>query len=330
MSFFIDLALFGAAWYIGSFFASSITMIGCCLFCAFPLIRKIKHRTDCFNISAMKMMYQQSVVMHSTILAMAFYLVITLLPEPMQTGFFGSIIFTVLIGFKSWGRNVDNVDDFVKNIVNYIRPNMDSEAFLALQDALTTKPITPAEKDRKDKRVAKMILSAMAAFLLFVMALVFEGGANPTTDTQPQTLKAIETTVPQESFVEYKRPQTEKISTTMHEDCLAPFRLIAKSNADCYCVLKRTNGIPGTIKFFVRKGESIEFDVPLGTYRLYYATGNGKWYGRVHLFGYEGKYYEINGDFEFPSSSGEYAGWEADLNSADESNCYVIGYGDMP
>lgn len=337
MSFFIDLALFGAAWYIGSFFASSITMIGCCLFCAFPLIRKIKHRTDCFNIPAMKLMYQQSVVIHLTVLAMASYLVFTLLPEPMQTGFFGSLIFTILIGFKSWGRNVDNVDDFVKNLVNYIKPGMETEGFQALQDALTRNPITPEEKDQREKKVAKYLLGGIATFLIFVSFFVFGGSSDAATSknvaVQTQTI-ATEPTQARRSLVVQDRPKTSKLSMTVTGTFCYPFRVTGKSNQDCYCALQRkvpgTSTVSGTVKFFVRKGETLDFDVPLGTYKLYFSTGNGTWYGVTDLFGENGHYFEINDELEFPASPGEYNGWEIYLDEADGSNCCIIDYEEMP
>lgn len=38
------------------------------------------------------------------------------------------------------------------------------------------------------------------------------------------------------------------------------------------------------LSFFIRAGETVELDVPVGVYRLYYATGD-TWYGTEHKFG---------------------------------------------
>lgn len=47
------------------------------------------------------------------------------------------------------------------------------------------------------------------------------------------------------------------------------------------------------MSFFVRPGQSVEVDVPIGIYKLYYATGT-EWYGMSKLFGEDTLYFEGN------------------------------------
>lgn len=344
MSFLIDLVLFGLAWYIGLLFGSSVTMIGCCVFCAFPLIRKIDDKYDSVDLKGLKSTYRQSIMLHGTLLAGASFLVSKLLPVIMQRGFFFSLVFTVLIGFRQWGVNDANLADFLKIYLQYVKPDMKGFGYLALLEALERIPSDNEEteedenevaKELREKKLAKNILCILTAFLLFVIGYAFSGEAETTTArnnvaVQTNTVITTEPAEIHESLLEWPRAKTGIFSTTLKDDCIAPFKLTAKSDTDCYCVLERTSGQNGAIKFFARKGENIEFDVPLGTYRLYFSTGDGTWYGRTYLFGYDGNYYMVNATFEFKESSTEYTGWEIDLNNADGSNCYIIDYEAMP
>lgn len=66
---------------------------------------------------------------------------------------------------------------------------------------------------------------------------------------------------------------------------LAPFQIKVPWNSDHYFV-KMENYYSGSLEYiiFIRAGQSVEIEVPLGTYRVKYATGED-WYGMADLFG---------------------------------------------
>lgn len=133
MEFLFNMLKFGVAWFVGNFFATSITMIGCCLFCAFPLLRKLKPYSDYINISRLKGIYRGSVLLHAAILALASWAVITFAPQIIQYGFFFSLAFTVLIGIGKWGQNETNVNEFLQMLNKHIIPGKEDEALRALK-----------------------------------------------------------------------------------------------------------------------------------------------------------------------------------------------------
>ena len=66
------------------------------------------------------------------------------------------------------------------------------------------------------------------------------------------------------------------------------------------------------IKFYIRGGESIELNLPLGIYEIYYATGK-TWYGEEYLFGKDTVYHKCEGTFAFTESEEDYNGWIIEL-----------------
>lgn len=72
MEFLFDMLKFGGAWFVGNLlFSTSVTIIGCCLFCAFPLLRDLKPYSDYIDVRRAKRLYRGSVLLHLFILAAA-------------------------------------------------------------------------------------------------------------------------------------------------------------------------------------------------------------------------------------------------------------------
>lgn len=63
---------------------------------------------------------------------------------------------------------------------------------------------------------------------------------------------------------------------------------------------------------FVRAGERVELDVPLGSYDLRYATG-AAWYGTKHLFGPKTRYSRADSVFDIKWDGSSVWGWTVEL-----------------
>lgn len=63
---------------------------------------------------------------------------------------------------------------------------------------------------------------------------------------------------------------------------------------------------------FIRAGQSAETLVPLGTYRIRYATGE-TWYGEDFLFGPQTSYSEADQSFRFMDEGYQYSGYTLEL-----------------
>lgn len=84
-------------------------------------------------------------------------------------------------------------------------------------------------------------------------------------------------------------------STDREEE--APFT-IQTSGTGFYFIKLVTLKNETAMEFFVHAGDTIEFDVPLGSYRMRYAAGE-KWYGEEELFGPDTSCSKSNNIFDF-------------------------------
>lgn len=70
---------------------------------------------------------------------------------------------------------------------------------------------------------------------------------------------------------------------------------------------------------YVRADSTVNLDVPLGKYRIYYACGTS-WYGDKYLFGPETEYYKCDGSFTFEETTSGYSGYTISLTQVPNGN----------
>lgn len=102
----------------------------------------------------------------------------------------------------------------------------------------------------------------------------------------------------------------EVLHNLVDGECLAPLEIIAPDSNDYVIKLKKAKY--SYIEIYVRGGESVTVDVPLGTYNLYYACGS-TWYGEDDLFGEDTDYYKMDSTFSFYEDDGYYMGYTLEL-----------------
>ena len=98
------------------------------------------------------------------------------------------------------------------------------------------------------------------------------------------------------TLVEKSLPKSGVIKNYTRREAVAPFKIITSNYSDdenyyIKLVDSRTDHVAETI--FVRSGDTVEVKVPVGSYKIRYATGH-KWYGEEDLFGHETSYAKSN------------------------------------
>lgn len=73
------------------------------------------------------------------------------------------------------------------------------------------------------------------------------------------------------------------------------------------------------LELFIHGGQSIEINMPLGTYTMKYATGK-IWYGHEHLFGPETAYSQASSTFNFIEDYRGYSGYTVTLYKVTNGN----------
>lgn len=127
-------------------------------------------------------------------------------------------------------------------------------------------------------------------------------------------------------------------------ELIAPLDIEAGNGGNCYVLLHCTGyAIPSgyaydeigcrrnDMSFYVARGETASVDVPIGSYEIYYATGEA-WQGELRLFGDDTRYYKCDELFTF-YVDGDYAeGYSLTLYDVPNGNMDtdIIGKADFP
>ena len=117
---------------------------------------------------------------------------------------------------------------------------------------------------------------------------------------------------------------------------MCPFTIIADSTTDYYVYLKYQSAPKSStesralksgakspyekdVAFYLKAGQQVKIDVPIGVYKLYYATGSD-FYGTKLLFGDNTHYYASDDLLSFYSDSQYYNGHTITLKSTYNGN----------
>lgn len=165
------------------------------------------------------------------------------------------------------------------------------------------------------------LLLVLGCILLFVFIIVM---MNKPYDG----VQSLESTLKQTMQPPSLRPvsiENGHILRTPSYKCVCPFT-VSVSGANGYYVyleylytppqstVKRehTAGSENDIAFYVSPGSSVDIDVPIGVYKLYYASGE-TWYGPKYKFGDETSYFSSDDLLKFYADSEYYNGVTLEL-----------------
>jgi hypothetical protein len=137
----------------------------------------------------------------------------------------------------------------------------------------------------------------LTVFILFIAAIFgfqYMGSKMSVADSN----KSTELAVPPEdkNYPSVELPGNATVSKTWKaskKDVLAPLKIITKGKSNYYIKILEEKTSKQVLTIFIRAGESASVDIPLGRYKIRYATGS-QWYGEKHLFGANGLYKEAS------------------------------------
>lgn len=207
--------------------------------------------------------------------------------------------------------------------------------------ASPTRPKSPGYSNSKDRFYGCLPIFLcpvlFVAVLLFALFTTGGGSASPKETAPGETVQqVIEPAAPKLNPV--STPANGHVFERMGLEALAPFSVTAPSGSGIYVVLDpysfsgcteyqdtysaeylSSQAKKAELRFFVRGGSTVEMDVPLGKYHVYYATGD-TWYGAKHLFGPDTRYYKCDSTFDFTSDDEGYNGWTLTLTAVYNGN----------
>ena len=108
-------------------------------------------------------------------------------------------------------------------------------------------------------------------------------------------------------------PENGEVIRYHTSKAIAPFEIKTQLGKRHYFVKLVEYGQKKTIlTVFIRDGQSVKIDVPLGTYEVKYAVGQ-TWYGPENLFGPDTKYSKADEKFEFKKIGNQVKGYTIEL-----------------
>ncbi|QUO37924.1 J domain-containing protein [Dysosmobacter sp. Marseille-Q4140] len=182
---------------------------------------------------------------------------------------------------------------------------------------------TPRQASRRKHDDLLRFLLGMASVAVIVLLVSLLPESNTPERSGDNDLPQISQTEPKEAagvsstggkLVPHSEPLpfTGQILYENGWDRVAPFGVVTRGQENFFIKLKDRTGKDDILTFFVRAGETAEVDVPLGTYTLYYATGEF-WYGEEELFGESTARFRAEELFDFYEEDGYVNGWTVEL-----------------
>lgn len=107
-------------------------------------------------------------------------------------------------------------------------------------------------------------------------------------------------------------PQSGIMKNYTGRKCIAPFRIESKNSEHTYIKLYDSISEKLALTIFVRAGETIQFDVPLGSYVLKSASGL-TWYNEKNCFGHNTNYTKEDAIFDFKIVNNNVKGYTLSL-----------------
>jgi hypothetical protein len=114
-------------------------------------------------------------------------------------------------------------------------------------------------------------------------------------------------------------PRSGEVQRYTNQSGVAPLQIQSSVGDHYFVKLEDANSGRPVLALFVRGGQTEEIEVPLGTYRVKYASGE-KWYGVPHLFGPDTQYSKADQTFTFSSTGYQYTGYTITLYKVRDGN----------
>ena len=105
------------------------------------------------------------------------------------------------------------------------------------------------------------------------------------------------------------------------EQSVAPLEIRTQSGSDYYVKVVDSYNESNTLAIYIRGGETVEVEVPLGNYEIRYASATSDtWYGDKELFGPNTSYNKADEVFSFSNNGYQVSGYSITLYQVANGN----------
>ncbi|TWU27546.1 hypothetical protein [Bythopirellula polymerisocia] len=163
-----------------------------------------------------------------------------------------------------------------------------------------------------ERRKLALIILANVGLIALFLYLVLDQNRGPSERSYQNPSKGNVRAEPKNSALAL--PLTGIIwgDNSFRRSAVAPLKITTSRGANYYVKLVGLQSKQVVATFFIRGGEMLEIEVPLGTFEIRYAMGD-QWYGTSDYFGSGTSYSRADAVFEFTKESNHYSGYEIEL-----------------
>lgn len=247
----------------------------------------------------------------------------------VPAGKLGPILLTELFDSMACA---DEVIEFTKAFLYSVRfPIQRAKNALAALDEPSSEPRpvkgptvkhspAPKKNDHKESTSSKLVMFLLATIVVLLACILYVSLTKPAENSQAASSTVSSTTDTQPpSYAPVTPPHTGTILRMPLEERVAPLRIHTSGSGYYYYVLSKVGTNTVYMSFFGKAGETVDVDVPVGTYDLYYTYGE-TWYGTAHLFGEKAFYGKCDRTMSFTSDADGYSGFELTLYAVQNGN----------
>lgn len=162
-------------------------------------------------------------------------------------------------------------------------------------------------------------------FFVFCTLLALFGCDNTDVSTKQPPQRSQPVRQQQTSFSQPQQPMPLSGSVRRFTTAkpMAPFEIKAAQGSHYLLKLVDAYTYSPVMTVFVRSGDTVEVEVPLGTYEVRYASGN-IWYGYEYLFGPETSYNKADKNFSFEVIGSQIRGFTITLYKVAHGNLQTL------
>jgi curved DNA-binding protein CbpA len=176
--------------------------------------------------------------------------------------------------------------------------------------------VTQPKQTKLDKLLHFKKYWGWYVFLILWIFVMVNAALNPETSRKQASVENRPSIkAPQPLFAQPVQPLPANgtINKYYSNEAVAPLRIVTRESSHHYFV-KIVDWYSGNLVLtvFINSGQSISIDLPLGSYKLKYATGR-QWYGTTFLFGPETSYNIADKKFDFEIRGDHVSGYTVEL-----------------
>lgn len=177
--------------------------------------------------------------------------------------------------------------------------------------------------DQKGLSLTELIIAIFSIGILASIGIPayqdYVAGENATTNGVEQST-TISMPEPVESMQPVAKPSSGLYAQNLNgQQAIAPLEIRTDSGSDYYVKVVNAANDDNILAIYIHGGETVEVEVPLGSYEIRYASGDN-WYGDKELFGLKTSFNKADQVFNFVENGYQISGYTITLYQVADGN----------